>query len=246
MPLRRLNLRKLYNTRDLGGYPTRNGKVTKFGVFIRSALPTGLPEEDIQYLKDYGITASVDFRGAFELTKQQSSLTDVFPYYRYPVSEDDTPPDFTKIMSMEFNMVEDYKDMVERGKDWVRNVLELAAAEKGGLLFHCAGGKDRTGIMSCLLLSIAGVSREDIAADYHLTEVYQLPEKDNPFPPDLDLPDGMQFPDFSELAKTPASTMLALLDYFDTRYGGVMGYLQACGVAEDTIVQIRSKFLEDE
>ena len=244
MPLRRLNLKKLYNTRDLGGYPTEDGKVTRFGVFIRSELPTELPEEDIRYLINYGLIASIDFRGSYELNKQQSALADVIPYYHCPLSGDDTPPDIKEILNTD--IVEHYKDMVEQGKDgWTRTVLDLAAKENGTLLMHCAGGKDRTGIMSCLLLSIAGVSREDIAADYHLTEAYQPPAKERPFPPASELPDGMKLLDMSELGKTPASTILALLDYLDERYGGVMGYLQACGVTEETVVRIREKFLEN-
>ena len=50
MPTRRLMTRGLYNTRDLGGIPTRDGKVTRFGVFVRSEAPVGLPREEVETL----------------------------------------------------------------------------------------------------------------------------------------------------------------------------------------------------
>lgn len=242
MATRRLKLKTMFNARDLGGYPTKDGKVTKFNVFIRSEFPAELPEEDIQYLKDYGITASIDFRSIWEVEEEPSSLTDVFSFYHRPVNDSPKPPDLRIIMSrpMGASMTPHYQKMVDEGAAWVKGVLELAAAEKGGLLYHCAGGKDRTGIMSCILLSIAGVSREDIAADYCLTEVYAKPRKK------MVPPEGMPPEAKNDFAKAPASTMLELLDHFDARYGGVMGYLSQIGVKDETIAQIREKFLVEE
>ena len=252
VPTRRLNLKNMFNARDLGGYPTADGKVTKFKVFVRSELPQDLPEEDIQYLKNYGITATVDFRGSFELLEQQSALAEVFPYYHRPVSDSTEPPDLTALFSNTKSMIDMYRDMVEEGKAWAKDVLEMAAAEQGVFLFHCHGGKDRTGVMSCLLLSIAGVSREDIIADYSITEIL-LPEKEHrDLPPEVMAkfhPEGgppKPMPGMGDFSGSPASTMRGLLDYLDERYGGVMGYLREIGVAEETIARIREKFLEDE
>lgn len=245
MPTRRLNLKALYNARELGGYPTADGKVTKFKVFIRSELPQDLPEEDIEYLRNYGVTASVDFRGSYELKEKASSLSTVLPYYHCPISDDTEPPDLAALLGRHKTMIDQYKEMVEEGKAWAKKVLELAAEERGILLFHCAGGKDRTGVFSCLLLSIAGVSREDIAADYSITEVVLPPAKHHAPPPEVLAKLG-PMPDMGDFAGSPASTMLGLLDYFDERYGGVMGYLREIGVMDETIARIREKFLEDE
>ena len=251
MPVRRLNLKNMYNARDLGGYPAMDGKVTKFGVFIRSELPYQLPEEDIRYLKDYGITACADFRGSWEIFKKESALKNVFSYYHRPIFDDGNPPDFDNMPDMPVKLIDMYTDMVETGRGWAKDMMELAASEEGGLLYHCSAGKDRTGIMSCLLLSIAGVSREDIAADYCITEVLLAPVMERAFPKDQGMTDASEqnvsVPkmDPDEFERSPAETMLALLDYFDTRYGGVLGFLREVGVTEETIERIREKFLED-
>ena len=81
MPTRRLMTKGLYNARDLGGFPTADGKTTRFGVFVRSEAPVDLPEEDIAYLRDYGVTASMDFRSTGETLSRPSDLRELLPYY---------------------------------------------------------------------------------------------------------------------------------------------------------------------
>ena len=81
MPIRRLMTRGLYNARDLGGFPTADGNVTRFGVFVRSEAPVGLPRTDIDYLRQYGVTASMDFRSLGELEARPSDLRDKLNYY---------------------------------------------------------------------------------------------------------------------------------------------------------------------
>ena len=250
-PVRRLNTKTLFNARDLGGYPTADGKVTKYKVFVRSEVPHGVSQEDIQYLLDYGVAATADFRGSWEISKQPSDLAELLPYYHRPIFDDAGPPDidFEKIAKM--TILDQYMDMVETGKAWAKKMMELAASQKGILLYHCAIGKDRTGIMSCLLLSIAGVSREDIAADYCISAVLLGPVMKNAFQnnDDPNGPFGKDKPmpkiENSEFNSSPATAMLDLLDYFDKKYGGVMGYLREIGVTDDTIARIREKFLED-
>ena len=261
MPTRRLNLKNMYNARDLGGYPAGDGKVTRFGVFVRSEAPFELPEEDIRYLLSYGISATADFRSTMEAKKKESSLAAVLPYYLRPVYDDSTPPDFSKMAHFPPRLIDQYTDIAETGKDWARDMMELAASEPGGLLFHCSAGKDRTGIMSCYLLSAAGVSREDIIADYCISEVLLAPVKSRIFPgkpadaefsvpgiPPEKMDDfalALSKGDPGEFETSPASVMQTLLDYLDERYGGVLQYLRDAGVKEETILRIREKFLED-
>ncbi|MDR3148959.1 MAG: tyrosine-protein phosphatase [Oscillospiraceae bacterium] len=74
MTYKRLPLETLVNARDLGGFPLPGGVATQFGRFIRSELPERINEHDKKFLKDYGVTTSVDFRGSFEITESPSTL----------------------------------------------------------------------------------------------------------------------------------------------------------------------------
>ena len=70
----RLPLDEAYNVRDLGGYGGINKKQTKFHVFLRSDNPSNMTKDDIQYLKDYGVTASIDLRGKSEAEENPNPL----------------------------------------------------------------------------------------------------------------------------------------------------------------------------
>ena len=72
---KRLPLEGLVNARDLGGFPTKDGRVTKYGVFVRSEVPKALTENDISFLRRYGVSLSLDFRGTQEIKNLPSALS---------------------------------------------------------------------------------------------------------------------------------------------------------------------------
>ena len=254
MPTRRLFTKGLYNARDLGGFPTKDGRVTKFGVFVRSEAPAELPEEDVAYLRRYGVTASMDFRGTGEAAARPSSLGKIMPYYHRPLfneaamagsNPNPKPPKHV-------GWGEQYISMAEESRDWAKDVLSIAAENPGALLYHCTTGKDRTGLMTCYLLSIAGVERADIAADYGVSQLFLEPVyekmRSGAFmmgPPPGDGKDMPPMPKMNEsFFETPASAMLTLIDYLTETYGGVVEYLQAIGIPEEIMNAIRDKFTE--
>lgn len=267
MPTRRLMTKGLYNARDLGGFPTRDGKTTKFGVFVRSEAPCELPESDIAYLLDYGVTASIDLRSTGEAQSRPNELQGHMTFYHKPLFNEAAqgkgpggpprggpgapgghggPPQFPA-------WGETYKQMAEESREWAKEVLTIAAENEGAILYHCTTGKDRTGVLTCYLLSIAGVAREDIAADYCVSMVFLEPVyekmrsgrmKMGP-PPEGDGKDAAPPQMGADFFQTPASAMLTLIDYLDETYGGVVAYLRFIGVPEEVMEKIRSKFLED-
>ena len=249
---RRLPLEGLDNARDLGGYPCPDG-VTRYGVFIRSELPSSLTAADLDYLKQLGLTTVLDFRGTPEIRTAPDVLSreDFVRYHHMPAFDEEVsrgadmgekrpaPPDMDRAS---FQWGSHYAGMAEEHKAWVKSVLELLAEAPGAALFHCTTGKDRTGIITALLLGLCGVAREDIIADYCVSQVYLktmystmrhlLPGGD-----EMELSD----PFFS----TAPENMETLLDHIDGKYGGIEPYLRnGCGVEEATLAALRAKLLE--
>ena len=247
---RHLLLKCVYNTRDLGGYASAFGGTTRFGVFLRSDAPCDLPESDIRSLLDYGLTASMDLRSDGERLARPSSLRNAAAYYEEPLFAQaaiygEKPP-----VSPGASWTERYIDMAEISKDWAVRALTIAANEKGCLLYHCTTGKDRTGLMTCYLLSLAGVPKEDIAADYCVSELFLTPVYDRmragkvPISASTEGTAAPPPPSGEDFFRTPASAMLGLIDYFDAQYGGVTAYLRAAGLSADIIGTIRNKLIE--
>jgi protein-tyrosine phosphatase len=250
MPTRRLLTQGLYNARDLGGFPAGEGRVTKFQVFVRSEAPVGLPEGDLQYLRDYGVTASMDFRGTGEAAARPSDLAALLPYYHRPLfNEAAMAGSRPKPMPKKIGWGEQYISMAEESRDWAKDVLTIAAENPGVLLYHCTTGKDRTGLMSCYLLSIAGVPQVDIVADYCVSQLFLEPVYEKMRNGGMQLgppPTGESAPPPMDgsFFETPASAMETLLGYLTEQYGGVVAYLQKIGVPEQVLRAIQEKFTE--
>lgn len=249
MATRRLMTKQLYNARDLGGFPTRDGKTTKFGVFVRSEAPVGLEKEDMDYIRAYGVTASMDFRSTGETVARPSDLREEMAYYHRPLFNEAAVVDGKRPKPpMHTDWGRQYIAMAEEARDWAKEVLSIAAENPGALLYHCTTGKDRTGLMTCYLLSIAGVERADIAADYCVSQVYLEPvyEKMRSGAMNLGAPPGGGKPKMDEsFFRTPAEAMLTLIDYLMKTYGGVVEYLRHIGVSEAVMEKIRQKFVEN-
>lgn len=254
--IRRLPLTGLKNARELGGFPTKDGKVTRYGQFIRTELPRKLTEGDLDYLRRYGVTVSVDLRGKPETEHLVSMLrgVDWCRYVHEPVfneqvamgdqSEERKEPPLPGPF-IEWGKL--YITMIEQHKDWTRRVLSLAAEVEGVMQYHCTTGKDRTGILTALLLSIARVPEEDIIADYCVSQVYMRPvyeELTRLMPPLLKENGEAVMPDLdSPFFLTSPSNMRQLLEHLNEKYGSVEQYVLDCGVTQEAVDAIRRKLV---
>lgn len=250
---RRLKLKSLYNARDLGGYAVPGGR-TKFGVFLRSDVPSGLPECDIQALKDYGVTMCLDFRSGPEMTRDSiisDYITLDWVQYRHipTYSEDGFRTTHEKYwvndMAPEhgpYPWIFGYNRIVDYGKKWIKECVEAAAECDGVLQFHCSSGKDRTGMCSAILLAIAGVSKYDIAADYCMSQAL-LDRKYAQTRPNYRIDDRYLNAGDKFILTSPVN-MLSVMDHIEKDLGGIDAYLNSCGVSGATIQKIRDKFVE--
>lgn len=265
--VRRLPLQALYNCRDLGGYAAAGGGVTRFGVFLRSEAPCDLPQSDLDALLRYGVTTTIDLRGTGEVRARPSDLrtlaqityhhrslfNEAAIFDKSQIDPDEraaqAPPPGGGHRTPGMDWGTHYRQMAEDARDWACDVLQIAAGCPGALLYHCTTGKDRTGLLSCYLLSIAGVSREDIAADYCVSQIYLQPVYDRMRRGAMDLggpggPGGNAPPMDDDFFATRPESMLSLIDYLTEKYGGVVPYLRSIGVGEAVMERIRAKLTE--
>jgi protein-tyrosine phosphatase len=243
----------LVNVRDLGGYAAPEGKIVRYGLFLRAECPVGLSEKDLRFLKEYGITLSLDLRGADEAKALPSSLKEApgHTYIHCPISQEpailhgdgEAPSTMPPPPPENFDLGDSYIDIAETAKTWVKRVFELCADWDGGVLFHCFVGKDRAGIIAAMLLGACGVADTDILMDYSASMSCLRPKYDRMVSDFLPRKRGR--PDYSwGFYGSVPETMEALLYHLNEKYGGITAYLKACGISGDTIEKLRGKLLE--
>lgn len=172
-----LNLEGSCNLRDLGGYPTTDGRRVQTGKLYRSGVMAYFTDSDKQHLAELGIRAICDLRRSNERADEPTqwpSNTDVkfFVWDDEPVLEAQGELEWQNAISGDHVrevMIKLYRNMPAWLENRLRGVFEYLAAGHVPLLFHCAAGKDRTGLTAALILHSIGVERDTIIADYVLT-----------------------------------------------------------------------------
>jgi protein-tyrosine phosphatase len=116
-------------------------------------------------------------------------------------------------------------------------IFAAIADAEGGVLFHCFAGKDRTGLVAALLLALAGVSPDDIAADFGETDV-QLADQYEKW---ISLAPADVRETMRDELRCPPERILGVLDFVETRWGGPQGYMEDCGVDANRIDRLASR-----
>jgi protein-tyrosine phosphatase len=183
---RRIELQGAPNLRDLGGYPTTDGRETRWGALYRSGQLSALTAKDYETLARLGIVAVCDFRRDDERVAQPTKWKGGAspPILALPPSgTDGTAPPPNPVasvrgggnaMEVANEMRASYATYPSRLAASYRRVIDLILEGRGPILYHCTAGKDRTGVFSAILLSLLGVPRETVFADYLLSNEYVL------------------------------------------------------------------------
>lgn len=235
---RRLPLKTTYNTRELGGYHNKKGQITNWQAFIRSDDISFLNGSDITYVKEYGVKTVIDLRSIEERREigYPLSLAPGVACLHIPLNAE-AVTDATKVIRADRTkfLPTFYIQCLEE-KEKIKAILTaVSIAGPGGILFHCAAGKDRTGIVAMLILGLAEVSRADILSDYEVTYGYI---KSNP----KFLEHTSLFP--QELLFSKREYLEKTLDYIDKIYGGIVPYLVSTGLTNQQLSAIKSRFLK--
>ncbi len=171
-PQRKLTLTGCVNFRDLGGYPGADGRSIRWRRLFRADGLTRLDEADCAQLADLGLATVIDLRTKGEVEERGRFPEDAFEveYHHLPLT-DVLPPteDLSRYDEPAF-VTSRYQQLFSEGSSSLARAVRVLA-EPGALpaVFHCSAGKDRTGILSALVLGFLGVPRHVIVEDYALS-----------------------------------------------------------------------------
>ena len=242
---RHLDWEGALNVRDLGGVALEGGGETRFGVLVRADNIRLLSDGGWRALAAHGVARIVDLRWPEELAEDPQRDVDLDVVHVSLLGALD--PDFS-------DDVRDYMAVDDPAGYWAISYTRILRAfapnfaqalaaiadapPDGAVVFHCAGGKDRTGLVAALLLRLAGAPVEDIARDYSLSEERRAGSPDRWVE---------EAPDEDERARrlfmqhTPADAMRRALEQLEREHGSVEGYLLQAGVDEARIRRLQER-----
>ena len=157
------------NFRDLGGWETSDGRRIRGGRLYRSDALQRLTAADVARLRDeLGLRTLVDLRSSHEVAREGCGPLAAPPvtYHHLPFFDG---PERSSSRRDFHNLAQIYFAMMRFAREPIARALDALAASEGAAVFHCAAGKDRTGVLSAVVLGVAGVADADIVADYAYT-----------------------------------------------------------------------------
>lgn len=265
----RIPLEGIFNTRDLGGMETADGKKIKSRRLIRSGELFNISENDKSVLTEqYNLKKVVDFRTGAERSEKPDPTLENVQYIWAPImseeamgithdeeSERDVIAElFSYLQENQITLV-DYMTGIyiillstqQAQREYSRFFRELLSNENGSVLWHCSAGKDRVGVGTALLLTALGVPREVIIEDYLMTNTFTNSEYENAVKflksqnADETVINGIE-----GVFKVRESYIMASLKYIEENYGSVNEYInKALGITKDEITDLRNMYLEN-
>jgi protein tyrosine/serine phosphatase len=235
------------NVRDLGGLPTEDGRRTRLGGVVRADNIRKLTDDGWRALADHGVQRIVDLRWPEELAEDQPRDVDI-EVVHVSVLGEEYDADYVKELDAHLMKVDDvadhyawsYVDFLERYRERFGQAFAAVAEADGTVVVHCMGGKDRTGIVSALLLRLAGVPLETIGEDYSVTAANLEPSTSQWIPA---ITDAAQRAKWEKLRDTPAGAMVRVVEEIERRYGDVAAYLCAAGLTDEQVDQLRERLV---
>jgi protein-tyrosine phosphatase len=232
------------NFRDLGGYPTADGGRVRWRRLFRSDALHALSAADVARLRDQiGLATVVDLRSSAERRGEgESGLRRAGIAHHHVPLFDGEALGASDARSAVLTLADRYWLLAEYAKEKIARVLTTLAASEGPAVYHCAAGKDRTGVVSAVVLGVLGVPDEIIVADYAATRenlaaiVERLMATASyasvlaALPPDT--------------LHAEAETMVSFLERIRAAYGDMRGYAQAAGVGPGALEALVVRLVE--
>lgn len=225
-------LESTMNTRELGMYRIQgDGQYTIKNSIYRSDRCETISASDKKLLLDRGITTIIDLRSEREAGAKPSAFAtdNDFTFYHYPIEEGMLPPNSLEDVPVSYMKIAHAVCMGE--------IFKTIAEAKSGVLLHCTAGKDRTGVVSAILLALAGVSDEDIIYDYAISRELLRPRleaflKEHP---EID----------REIVLANEKSIRGFLEMLREKHHSVEQYLLDIGISDDEIQRLKNKLVKE-
>jgi len=241
---RTIDLAGCLNFRDLGGYPTADGRVVRWRQVFRSDALHHLTRQDVARLRgELCIGDVIDLRSTVELRSEGRGplAHEAIRFHHLPLYDGNAA---RAVPMPDLTLTDRYFLLAQVAQQPIAGVIATLADTDAPAVFHCAAGKDRTGVLSAVLLGLLGVPDQVIVADYAATQenldaiIERLMSTEgyhsmlSALPPDT-------------LHAEP-ETMLIFLERMRAAYGSMEGYARACGAPAAAIHRLRDRLLTDE
>ena len=239
------------NFRDVGGHPTLDGRFVRRGHVFRSDSLSGLSEQDVEHLRQaVGVRTVIDLRAGHEVKEYgHGPLQAHVRQLHLPIVDSTREPEpatrrerkartFQTLDEIYLFMLEEY------GTRFAMVLRVIADAHARPVVFHCAAGKDRTGLTAALVLGLCGVADDLIAADFAFTEK-RMPtiiarHTERASGPDASVEvAGQQY-------GAQALTMTTVLNALRAEHGSIESYVASVGLEPEVITELRNSLVTDD
>lgn len=242
---RHLSFEGCFNFRDIGGYETSNGRSIRWGKYYRAGRQDRMTSTDIEQAKELGIATQVDLRRPDEISEQSRGPFEDLgaKYENLAVIPDGGSERLNQLVGDVGISGARYLGYLDFGSEvWLRLFNIFTDEASYPILLHCTAGKDRTGVSTAFLLSVLGVDRSVIDADYLLTN-QDVSRQVDYVQKNFGLPKGIDRSTMMNMAGVPQTAIVDFLDGVDERYGGPIDYLREIGLTNKTFDKIRNILL---
>jgi protein-tyrosine phosphatase len=245
---RHVVLESAFNFRDLGGYRAGPGRRTRWRTLFRADGLHRLTQPDLDILRRLGLCTVIDLRTENELVERGRFPIESHPVGYHHLSLMDVIWDPAEAPAAHepatHFLMGKYIEMVSLAEARVADAFRILATP-GALpaVFHCAAGKDRTGVLAGLLLSTMGVADDDVVADYALTAQAMTRMQERWAAESEESRAALAATPAAFMAADPAA-MAGLLDLIRQRHGSTRDYVRSLGVTEDVLGDLEEALLE--
>ena len=235
-----------FNFRDIGGYLNQDGMRVKKGLYFRTGRQDRMTEKDLAELSDLKISTQIDLRKPDEVLDQGKGPLEAMGanYINIAVIPEGGSDQLSKLVGDTGISGKRYLGYLGFGPtSWLRLFGILSNLENLPVVLHCTAGKDRTGVSTAFLLSVLGINRDLIEADYLLTNLDTERQADF-IESTVGYPDGYDRESMITAAGVPKDAMKDFLDGVESKWGSAVEYLKKIGVTEEQMEMVRNNFLE--